>query len=129
MIRSGLLNPHVLALLARVRHTNTVVIADSMFPSWTGLPEVDLSLVQGVPTVPQVLGALLAQWNCGGAWMASEFEERGDAATVHEFRETLGFVPLSLIPHTALKERVPRAIGLIRTGEARVYTNMILESA
>ncbi|MBX3731020.1 MAG: RbsD/FucU family protein [Verrucomicrobiae bacterium] len=129
MIRSGLLNPHVLALLARVRHTNTVVIADSMFPSWTGLPEVDLSLVQGVPTVPQVLDALLSQWKCGAAWMASEFVDRGDAATLREIRETLGFVPLGLIPHAALKERVPRAVGLIRTGEARIYTNMILESA
>lgn len=71
VIQSGLLNPH---LLARVRHTNTLVIADSMFPHWPGLVEVDLSLIYGVPTVPQDVAAVLANWKCGPVWMAAEFQ-------------------------------------------------------
>ena len=57
MLKSGLLNPHVLALLARVRHTNALVIADRSFPSWPQIETVDLSLVDGVPTVLQVAAA------------------------------------------------------------------------
>lgn len=129
MIQSGLLNPHLLSLLARVRHTNTLVIADSMFPSWPGLIEVDLSLVYGIPTIPQVLAAVLANWKCGTATMAVEFEAHNAAAVRDEFRSALGSVPLVLEPHLRLKERVPGALGLIRTGEARIYTNVVLESA
>jgi D-ribose pyranase len=129
VIQSGILHPQLLALLARVRHTNTLVIADSMFPSWPGLIEVDLSLVYGVPTVPQVLSAVLANWKCGTAWMAGEFEKHNPVAVLEEFRGAFGAVPLVLEPHLQLKERVPRALGLIRTGEARIYTNVVLESA
>jgi len=129
MLRSGILNPHLLSLLGRVRHTNTLVIADSMFPSWPGLAEVDLSLVYGIPTVPQVLAAVLAHWKCGAAWMASEFEANTPPEVRGEFHKALGATPLTLEPHLQFKQRVPRALGLIRTGEARIYTNVILESA
>jgi D-ribose pyranase len=129
MIRSGICNPHLLALLSHVRHTNTVVIADSMFPHWPGLIEVDLSLVPGIPTVPQVVAAVLAQWNAGTAWMAEEFLQHNPEPVLGEFRAAFGTTPLQLEPHLNLKLRVPKALGLIRTGEHRIYTNVVLESA
>jgi D-ribose pyranase len=70
MLKTGLLNPHVLSLLARVRHTNTLVIADRGFPSWPTLETVDLSLVDGVPTVLQVLAAIRPNFVIGEAFMA-----------------------------------------------------------
>jgi D-ribose pyranase len=129
VIQSGILNPHLLALLARVRHTNTLVIADSMFPHWPGLVEVDLSLVPGVPTVPQVVAAMLANWKAGAAWMAEEFQRFSDAGVQREFAAAFRGVTPRFEPHADLKQRVPRALGLIRTGEARIYTNVVLESA
>lgn len=42
---SGILNPQVNSLLSRVRHTNTLVIADRGFPFWPEIETVDLSLV------------------------------------------------------------------------------------
>ena len=57
MLKTGILNPHLLSLLARVRHTNALVIADRGFPFWPGIETVDLSLIDGVPTVLQVLKA------------------------------------------------------------------------
>ena len=54
MIRHGLLNPAVLSLLARVRHTNTLVLADRGFPFWREIETIDLSLVDGVPIAPSV---------------------------------------------------------------------------
>lgn len=129
MLQSGILNPHLLSLLARIRHTNTLVIADSMFPSWPGLETVDLSLVYGIPTVPQVLEAVLANWKCGAAWMAEEFRQHNPAGVQAEFVQALHGAPLHWEPHLALKSRVPKALGLIRTGERRIYTNVVLESA
>jgi len=33
MLKTGILNPHILSLLARVRHTNTIVISDVPGPT------------------------------------------------------------------------------------------------
>lgn len=129
MVRSGLLHPNLLSLLARIRHTNTLVIADAMFPAWPAIETVDLSLVAGIPSAPQVLQAVLAHWNAGAAWMAEEFVARNSEDTQREFRAALGGVRLTLEPHGDLKKRVPSCLGLIRTGEMRVYTNVVLESA
>ncbi len=128
MLRSGILNPHLLSLLARVRHTNRLVIADSMFPAWPGIETVDLSLVYGIPTVPQVVEAIVASWKAGPIWMASEFHDHNDPAVSAEFLSAFGDTPVIWEPHLALKARVPGAIGLIRTGERRIYTNVVLES-
>ena len=128
MLLSGILNPHLLSLLARVRHTNRLVIADSMFPAWPGIETVDLSLVYGIPTVPQVVEAIVANWKAGPIWMASEFHDHNDPAVRAEFQSAFGGTPVIWEPHLALKARVPGAIGLIRTGERRIYTNVVLES-
>ncbi len=129
MLQSGILNPHVLSLLSRVRHTNTLVIADHAFPFWPELETVDLSLVAGVPTVSQVLPAVLANWKCGAIRMAVEFKQHNDRKTVNAFRRLCRGVPLHFEPHLEFKRRVPGAIGLIRTGDTTIYSNMILESA
>ena len=44
MLKTGILNPKILDLLARVRHTNALVIADRGFPFWPQVETVDLSL-------------------------------------------------------------------------------------
>jgi mannose-1-phosphate guanylyltransferase len=58
VIKSGILNPQISSLLARVRHTNMLVIADRGFPFWPTIETVDISLVDDVPTVLQVLNAI-----------------------------------------------------------------------
>ena len=128
MIVHGLLNPGVLALLARIRHTNALVIADRGFPTWPGLETVDLSLVDGVPTVLQVLAALRGNWRATEAYMAEEFLRVNSAATRKKFSAALTGVKLVHEPHRAFKQRVPAALGLIRTGDTTQYANLILVS-
>ncbi len=129
MLRTGILNPNLLSLVARVRHTNTIVIADRGFPSWPGLETIDLSLIDGVPTVLQVLAALRDQAHYGEAFMAKEFLKANDAATQQQFSTALAGIDLKHEPHVEFKLRVPHAIGLIRTGDTTQYANMILVSA
>lgn len=130
MLRSGILNPAILSLVARVRHTNAIVIADRGFPFWPGIETVDISLVDGLPTVNQVLQALLPSVDMGQAYMASQFGEVNADPIVAERREILGGIPLSFEDHeAAFKKRVPGAIGLIRTGDVVHYSNIILVSA
>ena len=128
-LQQGILNPALLALLARVRHTNTLVISDCDFPSWPGIETVDLSLTRGFPTVLQVLQGILPNWRCGAAFMAKEFLEHNDKRPRAAFVKACRGMELKFEPHAELKLRVPHAIGLIRTGDATIYSNMVLVSA
>jgi len=129
MIKTGILNPHLLSLLARVRHTNTLVIADRGFPFWPMIETVDISLADDLPTVLQVVRALRPNFVIGKAWMAQEFLQHNQAKTQKAFKEALAGIAVAFEPHVEFKQRVPYAVGLIRTGDTVQYANLIVESA
>lgn len=129
MLKSGILNPKINSLLGRVRHTNTLVIADRGFPFWPRVETVDISLVDDIPRVLDVLRAVRENFVVGRAWMAEDFLRENDEATQRRFAEALSGVNIVYEPHAKLKDRVPTAIGLIRTGDTVQYANMVLESA
>jgi D-ribose pyranase len=129
MIKTGILNPQINSLLSRVRHTNTLVIADRGFPFWPMIETVDLSVVDDLPTVLQIVAAIRPNFQIGKAWMAREFIRHSTAATRAAFAQALSGIDLKHEPHVRFKKRVPQAIGLIRTGDTTQYGNIILESA
>lgn len=129
MLKTGILNPAINSLLSRVRHTNTLVIADRGFPFWPQIETVDISLVDGIPRVLEVLAAIRANFVVGRVFVAEEFRASNDAATEARLEQALAGVPLVYEPHLEFKKRVPQAIGLIRTGDTIQYANLILESA
>jgi D-ribose pyranase len=129
VLKSGILNPALQSLLCRVRHTNTLVIADRGFPFWPQLETVDLSLVDDLPRVLDVLTAVLPNFSVGRIFVASEFHAHNGAETFRELAQATAEIELVQEPHAELKRRVPAAIGLVRTGDTRQYANLILESA
>ena len=129
MIKNGILNPQVNSLISRVRHTNTLVIADRGFPFWPQIETVDISLIDNVPTVLQVLRAIRSNFVVGRAWMAREFLKSNDAKTRSAFGQGLHGIAVKYEPHAQFRMRVPYAVGLIRTGDTIQYANIILESA
>jgi D-ribose pyranase len=129
MLRNGILNPGINSLLSRVRHTNLLVIADRGFPYWPMIETVDISLVDNIPTVLQVLAAIRSNFNVGQAWMAEEFRLRNTQEVYVEFTQALKGIPLKFEPHAEFKLRLPKAIGLIRTADTVQYANLVLESA
>ena len=129
MLKSGILNPAINSLLSRVRHTNTLVIADRGFPFWPDVETVDISLVDDIPRVLDVLLALQLNFNVGAAFMADEFRQANPEEIQKQFQATLRPVSIRFLPHRQLKERVPAAVGLIRTGDTTQYANIIIESA
>ena len=129
MIVKGILNPQMLSLLARVRHTNTLVISDRGFPFWPMIETVDISLVDDIPTVLQVFEAIKTNFAIGQIYMAEEFKAKNSPEVQQRFALSRGKIPIAYASHIELKLRVPHAIGLIRTGDTIQYANMILESA
>ena len=129
MLKTGILNPAINSLLSRVRHTNTLVIADRGFPFWPAIETVDISLVDNIPSVTDVLNAIRANFHFGRSFMAQEFRQNNSEPVVQRFESLLSGSSLLYEPHEVFKKRVPLAIGLIRTADTVQYANMILESA
>lgn len=98
------------------------------FPFWPMIETVDISLVDGIPTVLQVLQAILPNFEISEIFMAQEFLKVNTSDICQAFAKAIAHIPLRYEAHVELKQRVPGAIGLIRTGDTIQYANMILVS-
>ncbi len=131
MLQQGILNPDILHLIARVRHTNTLVIADWAFPYWPEIETVDISLTRGIPSILLVLELLKPNFKIGRVIQAEEFLTTNPEETVKAYNSSFEEIPNAVIErpaHNDFKRLVPNAIGLIRTGDTTAYGNIILES-
>lgn len=135
MLQKGILNPQLNDLLSRIRHTNTLVIADWAFPYWNDVEIVDLSLTRGIPLITDLLDVLKNNFKVGHIWQAEEFLSTNPDEVITKYNDSFdGFnrlypeLKVSRLPHNDFKKMVPDAIGLIRTGDPTAYGNIILES-
>jgi len=129
MLIGGILNPVINSLLCRVRHTNTLVIADRGFPYWPEIETIDISLTDDIPRVMDVLLAIKGNYSIGRVYVAQQFLTVNTPATISALDNALLGIPITYEPHDDLKKRVPKAIGLIRTGDTTQYANLVIESA
>jgi D-ribose pyranase len=128
MLKTGILNPALNSLLSRIRHTNTLVIADRGFPFWPQIETIDISLVDDIPRVLDVVRAIRSNFVAVRVFMAEEFLAANGGDVRLEFEQALSGIPLIFEPHVEFKKRVPQAIGLVRTGDTTQYANLIVES-
>ena len=135
MLQEGILNPQLNDLLSRIRHTNTLVIADWAFPYWNDVEIVDLSVNRGIPLITDLLDVLKANFKVAHIWQAEEFLNTNPDEVITKYNDSFdGFnrlypeLKVSRLPHNDFKKMVPDAIGLIRTGDPTAYGNIILES-
>ncbi len=103
MLKTGILSPCINSLLSRIRHTNTIVIADRGFPFGRKLKRSTF------------------RW-----WTTSQGRSRYCAIQANFVigRIISGVLrghreyPITRESHLELKTRVPHTIGLIRTGDS-----------
>ena len=128
MLKDGIINAQLASVLAQFRHVNTLAIVDGPFPSYPGVELVDLALVKGFPTIPDVLDAILPLLDLTGLYLANEFSQKVDSATVAKYRKHYEHVPVTLIPHEEFKIKVGQSLAIIHTGDAVPYSSVILKS-
>ena len=125
MLRSGIINPDLLAGLARLGHTDTFVIADPGLPVPYDVPIVDLSFVYGSPTFREILEGIAQQAVIESAILADEARETEVVTWVSDALD----VPVTYVPHEGeegLKALVREASLVVRTGEPTPYANVVL---
>ncbi|WP_326820196.1 D-ribose pyranase [Streptosporangium sp. NBC_01639] len=123
MKRAGILNAALSGALARLGHTDELLICDSGMPLPPGVEVVDLAFLPGVPAFADVLDGILAELVVEGAIAAREVRTaNAGCATLLGAR----LPGLTYVPHEELK-RLSRAGRLVvRTGEAKPYANVLL---
>lgn len=122
MKRSGIINAPLAGHLARLGHTDLVVVADAGLPVPAHVPLVDLAIVFGLPRFTDVLDALLADIVIEHAWVS----EPADGTAAGGWIDARLDAPAERIAHDDLKAMVSRAQLVIRTGEDTAYANVIL---
>ena len=128
MLKTGIINDQLASVLAKFRHVNTLAIVDGPFPSYPGVELVDLALVKGFPTIPQILDAILPLLDVTGLYLANEFSEKVDSKIVSEYKSHFAGTPEILIPHEEFKIKVGQSLAIIHTGDAIPYSSVILKS-
>lgn len=127
MKKAGILNSEIAATLARLGHTDTIVICDCGLPIPDTVKRIDLALKAGLPSFLETLEAVLADMEVEGAVIASEMAQHNSLLR-QETRTLLGAVPLLERSHEQFKQLTHSAKAIIRTGEATPYANIILQA-
>ncbi|MCY1702739.1 D-ribose pyranase [Deinococcus sp. SL84] len=125
MKKSGLLNPELSALVAQAGHTQHIVLADAGLPVPPHVRCIDVSVSAGLPQLLPVLQAILGELVVETVSLAQETRELSPE-WYGELRLALPEVPVHEISHQTLKEELPQALAVIRTGEITPYANVVL---
>ncbi len=125
MKKHGILQHELSGVVARLGHTDTLVIADAGLPIPPGVQRIDLAVSAGVPSFLQVLRPLLGEIAVESVIIASE--QAGASPAFHQaLREALGGLPITSVPHAEFKRLTQQARAVVRTGEFTPYANIIL---
>lgn len=131
MLTLKLIQPQIMAALARCGHGSKILIADGNYPlaEKTGSAEkVYLGLTRGLPTVSQVLDAVLSAINVEKAEVMLP-EDGSEPEIFPEFRQMLGGMELSGLGRYEFYDACMADGALvlaISTGEQRVFANILL---
>jgi D-ribose pyranase len=128
MKKYGHLNREVSRVLARMGHSDSLVIADCGLPVPEGVECIDLSIALGHPTFLRVLDSVLADFKAERAVFATEAKEHNAAVAACASCLSREQVQVDFVTHESLKNLTRGARAVIRTGEATPYANVLLYS-
>ncbi len=128
MKRTPLLNAPLSAAIARLGHTDLLLVADAGLPIPDEPERIDLALVAGVPTMMQTLRAIFTELPVEAAYVAEEQAEFAPrfSAELRAFLDAEG-VEVRTMTHVAFKVETRRARAAVRTAELTPYANILLQ--
>jgi L-fucose mutarotase len=141
MLKTTLLHPEILQILAQAGHHATVLIADGNYPASTKRgPKsrlVSLQLSPGVPTVAQVMSAIVSAvpidvLNTMGIDEADPYSKFGEPAAWAEYRAIAAAAkitaPITPIPKWEFYKAVESAdhVLTVQTADQALWANVLL---
>lgn len=141
MLKHQLIHPKISEVLARAGHHSVILIADGNYPVWNKRGPhaelVSLNLSPGIPTVAQVLRAILSATpvdavNTMGIPADDSYAQQGEPPVWQEFRTVLKEAGLKHELKPVLKwdfykaVESPDHILTIQTGDQALWGNVLL---
>ncbi|MDN4523892.1 D-ribose pyranase [Fictibacillus fluitans] len=126
MKKHGMLNSEIAAVLARLGHTDTIVIADCGLPIPDGVKRIDISLTMGTPGFLETLKAVVDDMEAEEVTLAEELQE--NSTYLQQVLDTVPAANQLMVPHETFKQLTKNAKAVIRTGETTPYANIILHA-
>jgi D-ribose pyranase len=127
MRRDGILNQAILNLTGGLGHTDRIVVCDAGLPIPPEVERIDLAVVKGLPGFVDVLKPLLAEIVIERVVLAKEIQ-KANPNVLAQIKELVGPVPIEFVSHEDFKKLTRSCRGIIRTGEATPFANVILQS-
>lgn len=129
MKRAALLNIELSQVIASMGHGDVLVIGDAGLPVPAGVRRIDLAVTQGVPSLAQVLKAVLSELQIEHAVVARECLSASDElpAWYSQQAPQLSAAP-QFVSHSEFKSLTQQAVAVVRTGEFTPYANIALVS-
>ena len=131
MLKGKLIHPQLMAALSACGHGDKILIADGNYPlesKTTDAELVYLGLTPGLPTVTDVLGAILSAVNVEKAEVMTPGDDVAEPEIFAEFRDLLGGMELDKLGRYEFYDAccVPGVRLAISTGEKRTFANILI---
>ncbi|NGQ96709.1 D-ribose pyranase [Brevibacillus sp. SYP-B805] len=127
MKKRGILNSEISAVISRLGHTDQIVICDAGLPIPALVPRIDLAVVPGLPSLMDVLEAVLLEMQVERAILAEEWKQ-ANPQLLNRVEAALAGVERQSVSHETFKQMTREAKAIIRTGECTPYANVILQA-
>jgi len=127
MKKTPLLHPELSRVIARMGHTDKLVVADAGLPIPVEVQRIDLALTPGIPSFLDTLRVIAGELAVEEFMIDEELQE-GNPALVAAIQALFPDAKMFVVRHAQLKVITASARAVVRTGETTPYANVILFS-
>jgi D-ribose pyranase len=130
MTETGILNRDIAAEMAKLGHTDKLLIADAGLAIPNTTKVIDLSLDVNVPSALDVLKVVLKNFSVEKIILSKATEEVSPARKKDFLACFPPDIPCEIVPHPVLRDEMTKSVKFaIRTGDFTANSNIILVSA
>lgn len=129
MKKNGVLNAQLSEIIARMGHTDHLVICDAGLPIPRSADIIDLAVTSNLPPFFDTLKVILSELQIQKFTIAEEIK-LNNPALYDKIMKLLNGVAVEMCSHEQFKEktRTLEIMAFVRTGETSPFANIILES-
>ena len=129
MKKNGVLNVKLSTVIARMGHTDRLVICDAGLPIPRHANVVDLAVISNMPPFFETLSAIMNELQIQNCIIADEMKTK-NPDLYKKLQDLVNGISMQSYPHEEFKKmtREDQILAFVRTGETAPYANIILES-
>jgi D-ribose pyranase len=129
MKKGSCINSEISYEIAKMGHYDQITIADAGLPIPNDVKRIDLAVTYDIPSFKDVFNIVMSDLKIQRAYIACE--TKTDNPDLYDYLcseiKKVG-AEMVEVPHTELKKMIKENKAVIRTGECKPFSNIILES-